>query len=428
MILALGCTEPISIAYAASKARDVLGVFPEKINVTCSGNIVKNVKGVTVPNSGGLKGIDIAAVLGVVAGNSKLELEVLSNIEADDISKANKLIEEGFFSFNLNENVENLYIKATVYSNNHSAEVTILNQHTFISEIKYDNEIIYRNNSIDYGNRTIDKSTLNVKDILEFADSVKLSEIEELIQKQIKYNSNIANEGINNCYGASVGKTLIDLFGNSIEVRAKAKAAAGSDARMGGCPLPVVIISGSGNQGMTVSIPVIEYAHEYNVDTEKLLRSLVVANLLAIHIKRFIGRLSAFCGAVSAACGAGAAITYMSGGDFEKVSMTITNILANVSGIICDGAKPSCAAKIASAVDAAILAHNMSMRGLTFQSGDGIVKDNIEETIQSIGHVARVGMKDTDKEILNIMIGKVSLGESSIGYFNYDDNLISSCN
>lgn len=412
LVPALGCTEPIAIAFAAAKARDVLGCFPEHIEMSCSGNIIKNVKGVTVPNSGGMKGIDVAATLGVVGGDADSQLEVLEHVTREHIEKTRQLVEQGFCSCNLVEDVANLYIAACVKGQGHEAEVTIINRHTYITKIVKDGQTIFECSlEHDGDSNAVDRSKLNVKDILDFADEVDLDDVREVLERQVAYNTAIAQEGLNKNYGAQVGRTLIQYYGNNVKTRARAKAAAGSDARMSGCSLPVVINSGSGNQGMTVSLPVIEFAKELNLSEEALLRALVVSNLIAIHQKKYIGSLSAYCGAVSAACGAGAAITYMTGGGYEKISETIVNTIANVGGIVCDGAKPSCAAKIASAVDAAILAHYMGMVNRTFRPGEGIVKDSVEETIQSIGYIGRVGMKRTDVEILNIMIDKVDVAQ-----------------
>ena len=409
LVPALGCTEPIAIAYAAAKAREVLGQMPESIEMCCSGNIIKNVKGVTVPNSNGLRGIDVAATLGVVGGDASRELEVLESVTSEDVEKTKELVKQGFCRCTLQEGVENLYIVAKVYGKGHSAEVTIINRHTLITKIVKDGEIIYERKISDSAAEKGDKSLLNVRDILTFADTVAMEEIEEVIGNQIEKNTAISQEGVIHPYGAQIGRTLLDVFGNDVRTRARAKAAAGSDARMGGCALPVVINSGSGNQGMTVSLPVIEYAKEYDATKEQLYRALVVANLISIHQKKYIGSLSAYCGAVSAACGAGAAITYLRGGTYEEVGLTIINTIGNVGGIVCDGAKSSCAAKIASAVDAAILAHYMAMKHMSFQPGEGIIQEDLEDTIKGMGYIGRVGMKLTDTEILNIMIDRVDV-------------------
>lgn len=411
LVPALGCTEPIAIAYAAAKARSVLGEMPESIEMKCSGNIIKNVKGVAVPNAGGLKGIEVAAILGLVGGNSEAELEVLESITAEHLEQTRRLLKTDFCTCTLAEGVENLFIVAKVMKGQHWAEVTIINRHTFITKIVKDGEVLYAQEPTAEVKNDIrvDKSLMSVRGILEFARTVRLEDVRELLDQQIKLNSAIAEEGLKHCYGAQVGRTLLTVYGDDVKVRARAKAAAGSDARMGGCSLPVVINSGSGNQGMTVSLPVIEYAKTLGASSEQLYRALVISNLISIHQKKYIGSLSAYCGAVSAAAGAGAAITYLMGGDEKQIGLTIVNTIANVGGIVCDGAKASCAAKIASSVEAAILAHSLSMSNRTFLPGEGFVRDNVEDTIKSIGYIGRVGMKETDTEILNIMIDKVKL-------------------
>lgn len=410
LVPALGCTEPIAIAYAAAKARQVLGAMPEHINITCSGNIIKNVKGVLVPNSGGMKGVGAAAVLGTVGGNADLALEVLSEVTEDDIEKTKQLLAEGFFTCKLQEGVENLYIVASVKGEGHTASVTIVNRHTTIAEMTKDGQIIYQLSK--YSDEKKEKEekktwTLTMKGILDFAENVDLDKVRPVLDSQMEMNTAIAKEGLYNVYGAQVGRTLLDCYPEDVRTRARAYAAAGSDARMGGCSLPVVINSGSGNQGMTVSLPVLQYAEKWGVSDEKTYRALIISNLTAIHLKHYIGSLSAFCGAVTAACAAGCAITYLGGGTYQQICNTIINTLANVGGIVCDGAKASCAAKIASAVDAAILAHQMSMMGRSFQGGDGILQEDIEDTIKSIGYMGRVGMKETDIEILKIMMEDV---------------------
>ena len=409
LIPALGCTEPIAIAYAAAKAREVLGEFPDKILMKCSGNIIKNVMGVTVPKSGGMKGIEAAAVLGVVGGKAERELEVLEEVTPEDIAKTRALVRAGYCSCDLLENVENLYIVARVEKGEHNAEVTIINRHTFIKKIVKDGSILMEQEVNEEKTEHVDKSWMSVKGILEFADCVKIEDVRELLDNEIQLNTAIAEEGLKNPYGAQVGRILLRVYQNDVWIRARAKAAAGSDARMGGCSLPVVINSGSGNQGMTVSLPVIEYAKELKVSQDKLYRALVVSNLIAIHQKKYIGSLSAYCGAVSAACGAGAAITYLYDGTYDEVAATIVNTIANVGGIVCDGAKSSCAAKISSAVEAAINAHHMARHHCVFMPGEGIVQGDVEDTIKSVGYVGRVGMKSTDIEILNLMIDRVQI-------------------
>ena len=409
LVPALGCTEPIAIAYAAAKARQVLGCFPSRMEMHCSGNIIKNVKGVTVPNSGGLKGIDIAALLGVIGGNADKALEVLEGITEEHIERAKELAENQACKCMLVEDEANLFIVAKLFSGEHSAEVTIVDTHTNIIRIVKDGEVLYERERERENCDEIDRSKLKVRDILDFANVVKMEDVEAILERQVRMNSVIAQEGLDNNYGAQIGKTLMQTRGKSVATRAAARAAAGSDARMGGCSLPVVINSGSGNQGLTVCLPVVAYAQEWEVSKEKMYRALVVSNLIAIHQKKYIGSLSAYCGAVSAACGAGAGIMYMYGGTYEQVSLTIINTLGNVGGIVCDGAKSSCAAKIASSVDAALMAFNMSVRNKSFLPGEGIIKDDVEETIKSMGYIGRVGMKMTDTEILNIMIDRVDV-------------------
>lgn len=412
LVPALGCTEPIAIAYAAAKARELLGEFPDSMEMRLSGNIIKNVKGVTVPNSGGQKGIETAAVLGLVGGRADKALEVLAEITQDHIRRARKLVEKGICSCALAENVPNLYISAKAIKGGHCAEIVIAGQHTNIVKMEKDGKILFQKDiRSNHPDREADKSRLTVKDILDFADQVQIEDISEIIEQQIRLNTAIAQEGLDNNYGAQIGKTLMHVWGKGVTTRACARAAAGSDARMGGCSMPVVINSGSGNQGITVSLPVIVYAEEWEVSREKLYRSLVVSNLVAIHQKYYIGSLSAYCGAVSAACGAGAGITYMYGGSYHQVSLTIINTLGNIGGIVCDGAKPSCAAKIASSVDAALMAFHLSIQNKSFLPGEGIIKGDVEETIKSMGYIGRVGMRATDTEILNVMIDRANINQ-----------------
>lgn len=444
LVPALGCTEPIAIAYAAAKAAEVLkesngeevqiaehkteekaGTAERNgaksasqtaldncnghLDVYCSGNIIKNVKSVTVPNSGGMRGIEAAALLGLVGGDASRKLEVLEGITEEQREETRRLLEKKFCTCYLQEGVANLYIRAELTLEGHSACVTIEDKHTNIIKIEKDGVVLFEKAckaESDAGakEQSDKRALLNVADILQFADEVRIEDIKDVIGRQIEMNTAISEEGLRNPYGAEVGRTLLHAYGDDIKIRAKAKAAAGSDARMNGCSMPVVINSGSGNQGMTCSLPVIEYAKELKVSKDKLYRALVVSNLVAIHQKSYIGSLSAYCGAVSAACGAGAAIAWLNGGDYEAVARTITNALANTSGMVCDGAKSSCAAKIASAVDAAIMAYTLESANHCFQPGEGLVKDNVEDTIRNMGYVGRVGMKDTDVTILNLMI------------------------
>ncbi len=402
LVPALRCTEPIAFAYAAAKAREVLGAMPEQVDVLCSGNIIKNVKGVTVPMSGGMKGIAPSVLLGLIGGDATKNLEVLTTVTEADIEQTKALLEQRICTIRLAEGVENLYIKITLRSGEESAVVEIREAHTNITLIEKNGEIIFELDEEAQEKKT--QEQFNFEEIFDFANSVDIAELEPLIRSQVQYNLDIANEGLIHSYGANVGKTLIESFGNDVRTKAKAYAAAGSDARMSGCSKPVVINSGSGNQGLTVSLPVIIYAHELDVTEEKMIRALIFSNLIALMQKARIGKLSAYCGAVSAACGAGAGIAYLHGSSKEEIADTITNTLGNVSGIVCDGAKPSCAAKIASSVDAAIMGYTLAVNQQKFQAGEGLVKDTVEETIRAVTQMAKDGMRATDVEILNIMI------------------------
>lgn len=407
LVPALGCTEPIAIAFAAAKAREVLGEFPSCIEISCSGNIIKNVKGVKVPNSDGMRGIEAAATLGVVGGNADRELEVLEEVTAEDIARAKELLEKDYATVSLQHDVDNLYIDCKVKSADHSAQVVVINRHTLIADIVKDGETIFHRTPVSVRNDT-NWDCWSIRGILDYAQEIDLDEIRPVIRRQIEMNTAISEAGLNEEYGAEVGRTLLETETPCVQTYARAAASAGSDARMGGCSLPVVINSGSGNQGMTVSLPVIEYAKAIKCDEDKLYRALVISNLVSMYQKHFIGNLSSFCGAVTAASGAGAAITWLSDGTYEQICGTIVNTVGNVGGIICDGAKASCAAKIASAVGAAVQGHELSMRGKTFLPGEGIVGEDIEETIRRLGYIGRIGMMDTDKTVLNLMIGTIS--------------------
>ncbi len=402
---ALGCTEPIAVAYAAARAREVLGTMPTQMEVCCSGNIIKNVKGVNVPHADGMKGIEVAALLGTLVGDASKELEVLEYVMQEHIARMKELLGSGLCKCTLRENVANLYIDITMRSGSQSAEVEVKDTHTNITRIVHNGEVLLNkeNDAAQEWNLGALKKSLTLEKILDFAKNVDLAGVKELLDQQIRLNSAISAEGLQNKYGANIGQMLLER-GQDVRILARAKSAAGSDARMNGCPLPVVINSGSGNQGITACMPVLTYAERLHADSEQIYRALLISNLVAIYQKTFIGSLSAFCGAVCAAAGSGAAITYLQGGTDEQIGNTIINTLANIGGMVCDGAKSSCAAKIASAVEAAILGSEMSLQNKRFQSGDGIVKENAEQTIQSVGRMARVGMKGTDIEILNIML------------------------
>lgn len=415
LVPALGCTEPIALAYAAAKAREVLGEMPDHITMRCSGNIIKNVKGVKVPNSGGMKGVEAAAVLGITGGDPSQALEVLECVSTEDIEKAKELLKSGFCDCVLKDDVANLYIEAHAVCQKTTEQevlVVIEDEHTNITHIEKDGKVLFHKEKKEHcqeKEKTPDKSLLNLEDIIAFADEVQIADVEKVLKRQIKYNTKIAEEGLKNPWGAQVGKVVLEEFGDDVKWRAVAKASAGSDARMSGCALPVIINSGSGNQGMTCSLPVIEFGKELEKTTEEIYRALCVSNLVALNQKKYIGSLSAYCGAVCAAAGAGAGITYLCGGTLEQIENTVVNTIADAGGIVCDGAKPSCAAKISTALQAAILSHKMAMRGLTFARGEGLVMDCPEDTIKAVGYVGRAGMKQTDVEILNLMIGKTKL-------------------
>ncbi len=409
LVLALGCTEPIAIAYASATARELLGAFPERMSVSCSGNIIKNVKGVIVPQSGGLKGVEPAAILGAVGGRADYKLEVLSEITDADREKTRSLLENDFCEVKLIKNVPNLLIIVEMFKGDEHALVEIRDAHTRIVRKEKNGKTVYRDFSCAENVLTEKPGEnylqMSLKDIFAFCRYGDIEEVLPVLKQQEKYNSAIAIEGLTHPYGEQVGATLMQHFGkDDVKIQARAMAAAGSDARMSGCVMPVVINSGSGNQGITVSMPILMYAKHLNASDELKYRALALSNLVSIYIKRDMGKLSAFCGAVSAASGCGAGITFISGGSDHQIAGTITNTLANVAGIVCDGAKPSCAAKIASAVDAAILAHHMSMDGNVFGSGEGIVHSSIEKTIANTARMGRDGMRDTDTEILNIML------------------------
>ena len=415
LVPALGCTEPIALAYAAAKAKEVLGKMPDHITMRCSGNIIKNVKGVKVPNSGGMKGVEAAAVLGITGGDPSQALEVLEHVTDREIDEAEKLLKAGFCDCVLKDDVANLYIEAYAVckkTEKREALVVIEDEHTNITHIEKDGQVLFHKEKKEYcqeREKTPDKSLLNLEDIITFANEVQITDVEKVLERQIKYNARIAEEGLRNPWGAQVGRVVLEEFGEDVKWRAVAKASAGSDARMSGCALPVIINSGSGNQGMTCSLPVIEFGKELKKSKEEIYRALCVSNLVALNQKKYIGSLSAYCGAVCAAAGAGAGITYLCGGTLEQIENTVVNTIADAGGIVCDGAKPSCAAKISTALQAAILSHKMAMRGLTFARGEGLVMDCPEDTIKAVGYVGRAGMKQTDVEILNLMIGKTKL-------------------
>lgn len=408
LVPAMGCTEPIALAYASAKAREMLGKLPDRVSLQVSGSIIKNVKSVIVPNTNHLKGIPAAVAAGIVAGRPEKELEVLSEVTDCERKEMSHFLENISIDVEHVETGHVFDIEVTEYSGEEYVKVRIADHHTNIVLIEKNNQILYEKEleeNIDEG--YADRKLLNMQDIWDFANTLDIMDVEEILNRQIRYNSAIAEEGLSGNYGANIGSVLLKAYGNDIRTRAKAKAAAGSDARMNGCELPVIINSGSGNQGITCSVPVIEYAKDLAVSGEKLYRALVLSNLIAIHEKTGIGTLSAYCGVVSAGAGAGAGIAYLCGGGYDEVIHTVVNALAIVSGIVCDGAKASCAAKISAAVDAGIFGYHMYLNGQEFKGGDGIVMHDIESTIKSIGHLGKEGMKTTNEEIIKLMIQKV---------------------
>ena len=406
LVPAMGCTEPIALAYAAAKAREVLGAVPDEVKVEASGSIIKNVKSVIVPNTNHLKGIPAAAAAGIIAGQADKELEVIAEVSDEQITRMKEFLENTKITVEHVDNGITFEIIVTLKKGDSYSQVRIANCHTNIVHIEQDHKVLLDipvEGESEEG--LTDRSLLDMKAIWDFINTVEVDDIREVISRQIEYNTAIADEGLKGDYGANIGSVLLDTYGDQdVKVRAKARAAAGSDARMNGCELPVIINAGSGNQGMTCSLPVLEYAKELKADEDKTYRALALSNLVAIHQKTGIGRLSAYCGAVSAGAAAGAGIAYLCGGGYEEVIHTVVNALAIVSGMVCDGAKASCAAKIAESVDAGILGYNMYLRGQQFYAGDGIVTRGVEATIHNIGRLGKDGMKVTNEEIIKMMI------------------------
>lgn len=406
LVCAMGCTEPIAIAYCAAVARKALGTLPSEIDVAASGNIIKNVKSVIVPNTGGLRGIEAAAAIGALAGDAEAGLQVVSHVTPDEIAALPGYLEQTAFSVSAAESEFLLDIEVTVRANGHFATVRAVQEHTNIVLVETDAGVLFsKDPDEDTGKDegAPDYTLLNVADICEFADTCELDDVRPILERQLSCNCAIAEEGLRGNYGAGIGKVLLAAYGDDVRTRARAYAAAASDARMNGCDLPVVINSGSGNQGITASLPVYIYAKELGASEEKLYRALLVSNLVTLHEKTGIGRLSAYCGAVSAGAGAGAGITYLHGGGCREISHTIVNALAVTSGIVCDGAKSSCAAKIAMAVEAGILGFEMYSCGKQFYGGDGLVAKGVENSIANFSRLGRVGMRETDKEIIRMM-------------------------
>lgn len=405
LVPAMGCTEPIALAYAAAKARETLGCLPDRMEIGASGSIIKNVKSVIVPNTGHLKGIPAAAAAGIVAGDASRELEVIADVSEEETKAIAEYLKNTRITVEHIDQGITFDILVTVKKGDSYARVRIANYHTNIVLVEKDGEkLLDLPVEGEKEEGLTDRSLLDVEDIWDFINTVEIDDIRAVISRQIEYNTAIAKEGLRGDYGANIGSVLLSAYGDDVKNRAKAMAAAGSDARMNGCELPVIINAGSGNQGMTCSLPVLEYAKELKSGEDQLYRALALSNLVAIHQKTGIGRLSAYCGAVSAGAAAGAGIAYLCGGGYEEVIHTVVNALAIVSGMVCDGAKASCAAKIAFAVDAGILGYHMYLNGQQFYAGDGIVTKGIEGTITNIGRLGKEGMKETNEEIIKMMI------------------------
>lgn len=405
LVPAMGCTEPIALAFAGAKAREILGTLPDKVIVEASGSIIKNVKSVVVPNTGNLKGIPAAVCAGIALGNADKKLEVLSDIHENEIPKISEFLEKTEIEVKHLKSGFNFDIILSAHKGGNYAKIRITNAHTNITLIEKDGEKLFEAKiRCENDEGFTDRSVLSGEAIWKYITEVDIEDIKPILKRQIEYNKAIAEEGLKGDYGASIGKVILSAYGDNVRDRAKAMAAAGSDARMNGCELPVIINSGSGNQGMTCSLPVLEYAKELKSDDDKLYRALALSNLIAIHIKSGIGRLSAYCGAVSAGAAAGGGIAYLYTEDYKTVMHTVVNALGIVSGIICDGAKASCAAKIAASVDAGILGFDMYRQGKQFVSGDGIVAKGFEANVKNIGRLGKTGMKTTDAEILSMMM------------------------
>lgn len=415
LVPATGCTEPIAIAYGAAKARELLGVLPESVLVEASGNIIKNVKSVVVPNTNSLKGIEAAAAAGIVAGQSDKILEVISEVTPAQRAEIRVYLADHPIVVKPAEGDKVFDILITLRAGNNHVKLRISDYHTHIVYIEKNGEVLFQSGEVlsdSARDMLTDRSCLSVEGVLDFASTCNLEDVRALIERQIDYNYAIAEEGMRHRWGANIGSVLKEHYGVGIYSRARYMAAAGSDARMSGCEMPVIIVSGSGNQGITASVPVVEYAKELNVSRDQMVRAVLLSDLLTIHLKTGIGRLSAYCGAVSAGCSAGAAIAYLHGGGFREIAHTLVNSLAIVSGMICDGAKASCAAKISAAVDAGLVGYSMFRSGQQFRGGDGIVTKGVEETIRNIGRLGRLGMRETDREIIRIMTNQPASEEA----------------
>ena len=409
LVPAMGCTEPIAIAYGAAKAKTILGRLPESVLIEASGNIIKNVKSVVVPNTDGLKGIEAAAAAGIVAGDADKILEVISEVTDEQKQAIRSFLSSASLRVTPSPDDDIVFdIIITLRAGEDVVRLRISDYHTNIVLIEHNGQTLLSSGKISKEAKAeglTDRSILSVEAILDFVNTCRLDDVRAMIERQIDYNYAIAKEGLENDWGANIGSVLRDTYGTDVKMRARYMAASGSDARMSGCELPVIIVSGSGNQGMTASVPVIEFAKDLGVSHDEMIRAVLLSDLLTIHMKTGIGRLSAYCGAVSAGCAAGAAIAYLHGGGLREIAHTLVNALAICSGMICDGAKPSCAAKIAASVDAGLLGYHMFKNGQEFRGGEGIVTKGVEATIINVGRLGRLGMRETDKEIIRIMTG-----------------------
>ncbi|MBE5817510.1 MAG: serine dehydratase subunit alpha family protein [Clostridiales bacterium] len=406
LIPAMGCTEPIALAYAASRAMCELGGEPQRIVARCSGNMIKNVRCVSIPNSNGMIGIEAAVVLGAFGGDYTRGMEVLDSVVPRAISKTEAFLKDEKCKVEYLDSDIPLHFIIEITDGVDTVSVEVRNSHMNIVSIIKNGQCLCKNDCDDYSQTENDRALLSIETIKQFADEVDVSKIKKLIDKQIRYNMDIAYEGISADYGLNIGKMIRECYPDGVVTRMKAYAASASEARMSGCDMPVIINSGSGNQGIASTVPVIVYARENNIPQEKLYRALAFSSLLTTHQKDYIGKLSAFCGAVSASCAACAAVTYIAGGTVEQIKATIDNTLANIPGIICDGAKISCAAKIATSIDAGMMAHFLAMNGKAYKSFTGILKDEADETISCVGHIGKVGMRETDREIVRLMLGE----------------------
>ena len=400
---AFGCTEPAALAYAAALASDLLGMLPERMEICCSGNIIKNVKSVIVPNAGGGKGLQLAAAAGVIAGHPERKLELLSSLTDADRAHLGEYLRGTEISVSISDCPNPFDIQVTAYAEGNRAYVRLTGGHTNVVRMEYNGKVLLDGTAEEKESAEGSQREMRVDSVLDFADSVELKDIEDILERQISYNTAIAREGISRDYGANIGAVLLKRD-SSLRTRMMAMAAAGSDARMNGCEMPVIINSGSGNQGITVTVPLVVYAEEKKIPKEKLYRALALSNLLAIYQRSGIGCLSAYCGAINAGVAAACGIVYLDGGRLADIAHTLVNGLAIVSGIICDGAKASCASKIAIAIDAGMLGYEMYQNGQQFYRGDGIVKGGVDLTIDAVARLGRDGMRETDREILHIMI------------------------